>query len=247
MTAQHHDFSAGLGVPQPHRVIRRPAHDARAIGRETGRPESALVAAQDQDLGAARRVPHSHRVCRKTRSRCARHRARNRPPGQPLRGRAAPGPRRRSPRPTPAPWCPQDPLTMRAPSGEKPAAKTVSRVAQDQDLGAARRVPHSHRGVLRPAHDARAIGRETRRPDSPFVAAQDQDLGAARRVPHPHRAVKRPAHDARAIGRETGRKTGRSWPRSTRTSAPLAASHTRTVVSKDPLTMRRHPARNPPP
>ena len=40
---------------------RRPAHDARAIWRERRRIDRCLMAAQDQQLRPARRIPHPHR------------------------------------------------------------------------------------------------------------------------------------------------------------------------------------------
>ncbi len=117
--------------------------------------------------------------------------------------------------------------------------------AQDQELLATRRVPHPNRVVPGPADDARAIRREPGGPDGPLMAAQDQELLATRRVPHPNRVVLGPAHDARAIRREPGGSDASSWPRRTKSSLPLAASHTRTVWSSDPLTMRAPSGENP--
>ena len=58
------------------------------------------------------------------------------------------------------------------------------------------------------------------------------------RVPHSHRIVAAAAHDARAVSAQCHRVTVSLWPSSVRKHSPDCASHTRTVLSSLPLTMR---------
>ena len=70
------------------------------------------------------------------------------------------------------------------------------------------------------------------------VAGHDFQAGAVRRVPHPQRLIVRPAHDPPAVGGVRHVGNGPAWPRKTASSAPLPASHTRTVSSSEPVATR---------
>ena len=118
------------------------------------------------------------------------------------RGRAGPEARPRSPRPTPAPCRQQTPLTMRAPSGENPAAVTRSSWPRRTRSSSPLAASHTRTVSSSDPLTMRAPSGENAAAETPLMAAQDQQLLAARRVPHPHRLVVGPAHDARAIGRE---------------------------------------------
>ena len=170
----------------------RPAHDPRPIRRKPRGPHRPLMAAQDQQLVPARRVPDPHRFVTGRHSRYARHPARTAPPHQPS------WPRRTS---SSSPLAAShtrtvlssDPLTIRAPSGENPRPTPASR------------------GRAGPAA----------RPRSP------------RPTPAPccHRTRSR---SARHLAKTPPPTPVPSWPRRTRSSFPLAASHTRTVLSIGP-------------
>src|SRR2546421_197 len=47
-------------VPHPHRLVQRPAHDLRAIGRDGDARDPILMAAQDGPGRPRTRVPHPH-------------------------------------------------------------------------------------------------------------------------------------------------------------------------------------------
>ena len=132
---------------------------------------------------------------------------------------------------------------MRLPSGENAtladrALVTAQRLAERLARG---RVPQPQRLVLRARDDALAVRRERDARDRALVAAQrladrlarwPRPTAAASCPTSPRRCACRPARTRRS-------QTSPSWPRSgSPTGWPVAASHSRSVLSTEPETMR---------
>ena len=71
------------------------------------------------------------------------------------------------------------------------------------------------------------------------VAHESSDLSAARRVPQPRRLVRGAGQDRAAVGREGHARHHAPWPSKRRISRPLAASHSRAVLSPEPVRIVR--------
>ena len=139
---------------------------------------------------------------------------------------------------------------MRRPSGLKAALPTNARVAFE---------PGRSRGPWRRPTPARCRLAEAerqavtmRRPSGLKAALQTLfrvafefgDLAARGGVPHPRGIVgprrgTQSGDDAAAVGAEGGAPDPLVWPSSLAVSRPVAASHTRAVLSSDAVTMRR--------
>ena len=199
------------------------------------------MAAQDQQL--RRRSPRPtpapcrHRTPLTIRAPSGENAAAARPRPH---GRAGPAAPRRSPRPTPAPCCPRTRSRSARRRARTPPHSTRPSWPRRTRSSAPLAASHTRTVLSSDPLTIRApSGENAAAVTAPLMAAQDQQLRAARRVPHPHRVVPGPADDPRAVRRERRPSTtAPSWPRRTSSSAPLAASHTRTVLSPDPLTMR---------
>ena len=143
---------------------------------------------------------------------------------------------RRSPRPTPA-LCRLGPA--RDPRAIRRKGSSIDRpMAAQYQSSLPLAHPTPERWSAGSTHDPHAIRRKGGGPDIPLVALQDEERLAPPGVPYPNGVVIGPAHDPRAIGEKAAAQTGARWPRRTKSSSPLAASHTRTVPSADPLTIR---------
>ena len=162
VAAQNHELLAARRVPYPHRVVSGPADDPLAIRRERDGRTSPVWPLRTE---APRRSPRS------TGAPCRRRTAHD--PSAIWRegygvdrlivahaGNERSLPRAASHTRT---FASADPLTMRAPSGEKRGGReSTPMAAKDQEFLAARCVPNPHCAVLRSAHDPIAIGRERR-------------------------------------------------------------------------------------
>ena len=62
---------------------------------------------------------------------------------------------------------------------------------------------------------------------------RSSDLAAGRRIPQPRRLVPGSGEDGAAVGRERHARDPVPWPSSRRISRPLAASHSRAVLSSE--------------
>ena len=109
--------------------------------------------------------------------------------------------------------------------------------AERHDFTAGCRVPQPRRRVVRAGQHARAVGPERDRRDDSRVSAERRDFLAGGRIPQPRRVGGR-ARSMRAPSART------SWPGDRPRAAglaiprPVAASHSRAVLSPEPVSMR---------
>ena len=128
---------------------------------------------------------------------------------------------------------------MRVPSGLNCALVTApscpASVASDLAGGC---VPHARGLVLRRRDDARAVRAELRAHHRFLMSGERRQRLARGGVPHARGLVVRRRDDARAVRAELRAITASSCPASVASALPVAASHTRAVLSYDAVTMR---------
>ena len=133
-----------------------------------------------------------------------------------------------------------EPVRTRAPSGEKATAQTGPVCPSSVgDRLARRRVPQPRRLVLGAGEDARAVGREgdSRRRGLYGPRAWRPSCPSPRPTAAPSCRRSRSGR-ARRRARRRQPQTGPVWPSSVATVLPVAASHSRAVLSSEPVRTR---------
>ena len=238
MAFQRHDHASTAGVPQPRRLVGRRSHDPAAVWAERRAPHLAFMAFQRRDQVPLLRVPQPRRlVVRRGHDPAAVRAERSAPHlahmafkrGDLGAARRVPQPRRAVDRRG----------HDRPPSGLNDALRTRLHGLREQAI----RLPlasHS-RAVL--SEDAVTIRPPSglnealsTQPSWPFRAG---DLGAGACVPQPRRVVVRRGHDPAAVRAERRALHPSFMASRRRDPAPIFASHSRAVLSRDAVTIRR--------
>ena len=106
-------------------------------------------------------------------------------------------------------------------------------------FAAAVRLPQPRRFVFGSGEDGSGVRREGHARDSVHVAGEASDLTAGGRVPESRRLVPGSGEDRAAVGANATLVTPAPCPSRRRISRPVAASHSRAVLSTDPVRMVR--------